>query len=207
VAGMPGYPRVDDPDSRDRFLKRAIVVGGTLLVGGAAVGGLPRLASSAQSPEQDAEIFNFALVLEQLQAAFYDEAVAQATLPAELLEFARVASGHERQHVSFLQEALGMSAREAPETDFGEATIDSEAFAAAAASLEDLAVAAYNGQGPNLTKPALAAAGKIVSVEARHASWIRDIAGRNPAPKATDPTLPAAAVMARLNRIADIKAR
>jgi Ferritin-like domain len=205
VAGIPGYLRVDDPDSRDRFLKRALVVGGTFLVGGAAVGGLPRLASSAQSPEQDAEIFSFALVLEQLQAAFYDESVAQATLPPKLLEFARVASGHERQHVSYLEEALGMSAREAPETDFGEATIDAEAFAAAAASLEDLAVAAYNGQAANLTAAGLQAAATIVSVDARHAAWIRAIAGRLPASQAVDAPLSRAEVEERLDKIGFIR--
>jgi hypothetical protein len=205
VAGMPGYPRADDPDSRDRFLKRAIVIGGTLLVGGAAVGSLPRLASSAQSPEQDAEVFNFALLLEQLQVAFYEESVAQAALPAELLEFARIASGHERQHVSYLREALGMSAREAPATGFGEATTDPEAFAAAAASLEDLAVAAYNGQAANLTAAGLQAAATVVSVDARHAAWVRAIAGRPPASQAVDAPLSRAEVEERLDEIGFIR--
>ena len=44
--------------------------------------------------------------------------------------------------------------------------------------LEDTAVAAYNGQAANHeTKPTLKAAATIVSVEARHAAWIRDIVG------------------------------
>jgi hypothetical protein len=87
VAGTPGYPRVDHPDSCDRFLRRALAAGGTVLAGGAVAAAPQRLAAS-QSPAQDAEVFNFALLLEWMQAAFYDEAVAQAALPAELLDFA-----------------------------------------------------------------------------------------------------------------------
>ena len=97
MAGIPGYPRGDNPASRDELLKRAFIAGGTLLVGGAVVAGLPRLAASAQSPEQDAEIFNFALLLEQVQSAFYDEAAERAEINAELLEFAKVAGEHERR--------------------------------------------------------------------------------------------------------------
>jgi rubrerythrin len=202
---MPGYPWVDDSDSRDRFLRRAFTAGGTLLVGGALAAALPRLASSARSPAQDAEIFNYALLLEQLQAAFYDEAAAQAALPAELLDFAKVAAGHEREHVAYLREALGPSAQEAPATDFGDATTDPEAFAAAAASLEDLAVAAYNGQAANLTEAGLQAATTVVSVDARHAAWVRAIAGRPPASQAVDAPLSRAEVEERLDELGFIR--
>jgi rubrerythrin len=198
VAGLSGHLRVDDVASRSRFFKRAILVGGTLLAGGAAVAGLPRLAASAQSPEQDAAIFEFALLLEQIQAAFYGEAAERGELDAELLEFAKVVAGHEREHVAYLEEALGSSAPAAPATDFGEATTDSEAFARAAASLEDLAVAAYNGQAANLTKSGLHDAATIVSVDARHAAWIRAIAGRSPAADPVDEPLSRAEVEERL---------
>ena len=60
-------------------------------------------------------------------------------------------------------------------------------FQATAMVLEDTGVAAYNGQGPNLTKKTLGAAAQIVSVEARHAAWIRDIVKKAPAPDAFDP--------------------
>ena len=49
-------------------------------------------------------------------------------------------------------------------------------------ALEETAVAAYNGQATNLTPEALATAARIASVEARHASWARGIAGEAPAP-------------------------
>jgi rubrerythrin len=199
VAGITGLESVGDPASRDRFLTRALVAGGTLLAGGALVAGLPKLAASAQSPEQDAEIFNFALLLEHLQAAFYGEAADTAELDGELLEFAKVVAEHEREHVGYLQEALGSSAVEAPETFFGAATTDPDAFAAAAISLEDLAVAAYNGQAANLTKGALRAAATIVSVDARHAAWIRAVVGRPAASQPVDQPFSRAQVLAKLD--------
>lgn len=189
MAGITGLESVGDPASRDRFLKRALVAGGTVLAGGALAAGLPRLAASAQSPEQDAEIFNFALLLEQVQAAFYREAADMAELDAELLEFAKVVAEHEREHVGYLRDALGSSAREEPETFFGAATTDPEEFAAAAITLEDLAVAAYNGQAANLTKDALRAAATVVSVDARHAAWIRAIVDQPAASQPVDQPL------------------
>jgi hypothetical protein len=47
-------------------------------------------------------------------------------------------------------------------------------------------VSAFNGQIPNLTKPRVLTAMKIVSVEARHVGWARDLAGNNPAPQPAD---------------------
>ena len=199
MAGFTGLDPSGDPASRDCFLKRALVAGGTLLAGGALVAGLPRLASSAQSPAQDAEIFELALLLERLQAAFYIEAAERAELDAELLEFAKVVAGHEREHVAYLEEALGSAAPPEPELDFGGATTQSEAFAEAAVLLEDLAVSAYNGQAANLTKGGLRAATTVVSVDARHAAWIRAILGQPAASQAVDEPLSQADVLAMID--------
>jgi len=190
----------DLTSSRERFLRRAIMAGGTLVVGGVVVAGLPRLAASAaQSAAQDAEIFNFALLLEYTQSAFYAEAVERAELTGELLEFATVVAEHERAHVEYLRDALGSEARDEPTTDFGEATADPDAFGAAAVTLEDVAVAAYNGQAGNLTKGALRAAATIISVDARHAAWIRSIVGETPAAQAVDEPLSAEQATARID--------
>jgi rubrerythrin len=189
----------DASTSRERFLQRAIVAGGALVAGGVLVAGLPRLAASAQSPAQDVEIFNFALLLEYTQAAFYGEAVERAELTGELLEFAKVVANHERAHVDYLRDALGSEARDEPTTDFGNATADPDAFGAAAVTLEDVAVAAYNGQAANLTKGALQAAATIISVDARHAAWIRSIIGESPAADAVDAPLTAEEATARLD--------
>ena len=47
-------------------------------------------------------------------------------------------------------------------------------------------MAAYNGQAANLTKDALRGAATVVSVDARHAAWIRSIVGDTPAEDAVD---------------------
>jgi rubrerythrin len=190
---------VEASASREGFLARAVLVGGTLLTGGALAAGLPRLATSAASVGQDAEIFALALRLERLQAAFYAEAAERAELDVELLEFAKVAAAHEREHVGYLEQELGAAAPAAPATDFGDATADPAAFAEAAATLEDVAVAAYNGQAANLTQAGLRAAAMIISVDARHAAWIRAIAGRPPASQAVDRPLSPAEVEAALD--------
>jgi hypothetical protein len=186
--------------SRRRFLGRAAAVGGTIVAGGAVVAALPRLAVSAPSPAQDAEILNFALLLEYIESAFFTEASVRGNLSGELLEFADVVRGHERAHVAFLRGALGGKARKRPTLEFGDATRSPAAFTAAAVALQDLAVAAYNGQAGNLTKGALAAAAKIVSVEARHAGWIRAISGKDPAPAATEKPMTARQATAAVNR-------
>jgi hypothetical protein len=77
---------------------------------------------------------------------------------------------------------------------------DPRRFVRTAAALEDAVVAAYNGQAANLTPERLADAATIVSVEARHAAWIRDIGGMPPAARATDAPLSADGVRAALRR-------
>ncbi|CAN5791719.1 hypothetical protein BH18ACT13_BH18ACT13_19110 [soil metagenome] len=170
-------------ESRANFLKKAVFAGGTLTLGGIAIGGLPALSFAQPSPSQDVQVLNFALTLEYLEAAFYTQA---RNLTGETREFARVVGAHERQHVAFLKKALGAKAVKSPTFDFGNTVTNQARFQATAVVLEDTGVAAYNGQGPRVTKPVLAAAGSIVSVEARHAAWIRDIVNQNPAPKAFD---------------------
>jgi hypothetical protein len=186
--------------SREKLLRRALAGGGAILAGGVVVAGLPRSADSAPSPAQDAQILNLALLLEYMESAFFTEASFSGKLSGELLEFAQIVRGHERAHVAFLRGALGSKARKEPKFDFENATKDPKAFTAAAVKLQDLMVAAYNGQATNLTTGALEAAAKIVSVEARHAGWIRAIAQENPAPDATDTPKTAAQVTRAVNR-------
>ncbi|CAN5324996.1 hypothetical protein BH20ACT13_BH20ACT13_23340 [soil metagenome] len=192
--------------SREQFVKRALVAGGAVTAGGAVLGALPRLASSAPSPAQDVKILNLVLLLEYIESAFYAEARARGALRGELREFVRVVGAHEQQHLSALKGALGSKARKEPRLRFGNATNDPDAFVAAAIELEDTSVAAYNGQATNLTKPTLAVAAKIVSVEARHAAWIRAIAGKPPAADATDPSLTQAQVQAALQKTGFLRA-
>jgi hypothetical protein len=184
--------------TRAEVIERALVTGGAVAAGGIAIAAVADPAGSRPSPAQDVEILNFALLIEYVQAAFYADALRRGSLTGERREFARRVGAHERAHVAFLRKALGGKARKAPKLDFGNDTTSPARFTDAALKLEDLAVAGYNAQAPNLTKPTLAAAAKIVSVEARHAAWIRAIAGVTPAPDASEPALPAPRVMKTL---------
>lgn len=156
------------------------------MVGGVAIGGLALPAASAPSPEQDQRILNFLLELEDLQAAFYRDAIERGGLRGELAEFAEVVGGHEREHAGFLRETLGSAARAARTFDLGDTTSDPQKFLSAAIRIEEAGLGAYTGAATNLTSDTLREASRIVSVEARHTAWARDLAERNPAPRATD---------------------
>ena len=162
--------------TRSELFKKAVLGGGTFVAGGVLIGGLPKVALAAPSARQDVAILNFALTLEYLEAEFYTRAVANGILEGELLNFATVVRDHEVAHVEFLQGALGDAAVAKPTFDFGEAVTDVETFTLTAVVLEDTGVLAYNGQGPRLRRRTLPAAASVVSVEARHAAWIRRIA-------------------------------
>jgi rubrerythrin len=185
--------------------RRAVLTAASLVAGGIIVGGVGAPAIGSGSRLGDAEILNFALEMEELQAALYGQALQHAGLTGELAQYARVVGGHERAHVAFLRETLGSRAKPAPAFDFGDAVTDPDRFAVAARVLEDLGVAALDGQAANLTKPSLAAVATIVSVEARHAAWIRDLLGELPAPTPTNPAEGAARVLAAIRRTGYVK--
>jgi hypothetical protein len=183
--------------SRSSFLRVAAGAGALVLAGVVfARGSEP--SEAAPSEALDLRIFEFALQLEYLQAAFYTEATAHGALRGDLRAFAEVVGRHERAHVAFLQQALGPAATPAPAFHFGNATRDPARFAAAARELENIGVGAYNGQGARLTRNAMIKAAEIVSVEGRHAAWISALVGEAPAPRAADPGVTAAAVMAQV---------
>jgi len=184
----------------NRMTRGAALEQAALAIAGATVAGVvlgqhADPALSRPSEKQDAEILNFALLLEYVQAAFHAEGLRRARLTGELRTFAQTASAHEAEHVAALKAALGSAARKQPEIDFGDDTADEDRFSLAALKLEDLGVAAYAAQAPNLTTPALKAAARIVSVESRHAAWIRDLRGLNPAPTAAEPAIDAQRVV------------
>jgi hypothetical protein len=185
--------------NRAAFLKRTLFAGGGIALGGVVLGGLPALGSAAPSPSQDAAILNFALTLEYLEAAFYGEAVSMGALSGDAATFAKVVKSHEDAHVAYLKKALGSKAGSKPTFDFKGTTSDQSKFIATAIALEQVGVGAYNGQGANLTKPTLGAAAMIVSVEARHEAWIRDIAGKVAAPDAFSPLYSKSQVQAKVN--------
>jgi hypothetical protein len=181
---------------------RAAALGGAVLGGGVLAGGWagPEVSTGRPSRGQDVRIFNFLLVLEELQVAFYDTALRRGALRGDLLRFARTVAPQEREHAAFLRNALGREARAVPKLDVRDATSDSARFRAAAIDLEETTAAGYIGQGGSLTRAAMQDAARIVAAEARHAAWIRDIAGTDPAPRAADPARSADDILADLRR-------
>jgi len=148
---------------------------------------LRRPASAASAKTRDISILNFALTLEELQAAFYTEVERNKVLHGALKEQADTVGAVERAHVRAFRSALGRAAIKRPHFDFGGATEGSDAFRKTAVAFEDLAVAAYKGQATRIqSKAVLAAAVGIHSVEARHAAWMRELFGITPAVNAFD---------------------
>jgi ferritin-like protein len=164
--------------TRADLFRRGATAGGAVIAGGLMIGGLPTVANAAPRAELDVSVLNFALLLEYLEAEFYVQAVASNTLSGDLLNFATTVRDHELAHVEFLEKALGSKANAKPTFDFKGTTNDPAKFAATSMVLEDLGVMAYDGQAFKLRPATLAAAATIVSVEARHAAWIRRIIGQ-----------------------------
>jgi rubrerythrin len=186
-------------DTRAGFLKKAGLAGGGLMGGGALLGALTPAAAMgagkgrppAKFGKGDIGILNFALTLEYLEAAFYNEATANNRKRTFLKgrqaqAFLKRVTADENAHVAFLKKALGNKAVAAPKVDFGRTTASESAFLKTAVALENTGVAAYAGQALNIADPAtVAAALSIHSVEARHAS----VAGLllKPTPKSQAP--------------------
>ena len=132
-------------------------------------------------------MLNFALVLEYMESSFYTEAERSKALRGKAEDAAKRVGAVERAHVKAFKELLGRKAIKRPAFNFRGTTESERAFLKTAVAFEDLAVAAYKGQAPRLrSKPVLAAALSIHSVEARHAAWMRYLFGVQPAVNAFD---------------------
>ena len=187
-------------EARARFLRNGLLAGAGLLLGAAAVVETGEPAAAAPSPRRDRRILRFLLQLEYLQADFYAAASDRGRLRGELREFAEVVGAHERKHVALLEKLSGPSSGGRPAYDFGEATANAKRFARAARTLEETGVSAYIGQGANLTPRSVLMVSRITAVEARHAAWIADYLGRDPAPRAADKAKTTRQVLASIHR-------
>lgn len=127
----------------------------------------------------DFGVLNYAYALEQLEAAFYTKVVGSFYSGASTTDMAVLndIKQHETLHRDFLKAALAANAIPALSVDFSSIDFTSRtSVLTAAKAFEDTGVSAYNGAAGHLKSANyLLIAGKIVSVEARHASAIRDL--------------------------------
>lgn len=182
--------------SRRQFARNALAAG----VGAGMLNMLGAGEGRAQGIT-DADILNFALNLEYLEAEFYTVITTGATIEqhgvpvsglgtpgpttgATRLDFrgdrlleqtAQELAYDERQHVLLIRSALGSAAVAKPAIDFSAAGVTTiQRFLQAARVFEDLGVSAYGGAAPLVqSKEVLAVATRIALVEALHAGNIR----------------------------------
>ncbi|KAK2590071.1 hypothetical protein QQS21_012244 [Conoideocrella luteorostrata] len=147
----------------------------------------------------DGIILNYALTLEHLEDTFYRDGLAKfsesdfkaAGFDTAFYNNVKKVAKDEETHVSFLTTALkaaGASPVAACTYDFGYK--DVKTFVATASILEGVGVSAYLGAAADImSKTYLTAAGSILTVEARHSSYIRAGLKQVPFPQAFDAPL------------------
>lgn len=188
----------DRLDSRRKVMHRFSFIGKTLALAAvpSAIGSMFKKAyGQTNSDIQDALLFAF--LLENLEAEFYKRVVSNFTaigVPGGAAQAALTTiRDHEVAHVSFLRTVLGQlnasipnytaasfdftGAKGAGNGPFAAAFSNYGVMLAVAQAFEDTGVRAYKGQAPRLinNNDVLQAALQIHSVEARHASHIRQM--------------------------------
>jgi len=211
----PSSPTIEGGHTRAGFLRKA-GIGGAALVGGGALLGVPSAAFAGHSDAiPDADILNFALTLEYLEATFYTEALGSSGttgVPASAATFdrrdiirarqvarlggriRREAYGylsdirdHEITHVEFLRGQLGAAAVGPCKFDFSSALGSVSSFLSTAQLLENTGVMAYDGAIRYVDAgDVLQASAQIATVEARHAAYLNLINGDSPFPSPFD---------------------
>lgn len=149
-----------------------------------AMGTLFQKAYGQTQPTDVNSILNFALTLEYLESEYYNTGVGTAGLiPSDGMPALTLIQSDENHHVTFLKSVLKTDAVAKPTFDFTAGGVfpnpfaNYDVFLALAQAFEDTGVRAYKGQAPNLmgNKVVLQAALNIHSVEARHASHLRQM--------------------------------
>ena len=158
---------------------------------GAALAAVPFMRpdrAQAQSSDGDLGILNYALTLEYLERAFYNQAIAAGNLPDGAGDLFAEIAANEAAHVTLLAGAIS-EAGGTPvvytddDFSFDGFLDDAVSVATLAQGLEDTGVRAYKGQAAAISDPGiLTVALQIHSVEARHAAAIRRLS-ESPAEK------------------------
>ena len=162
---------------------------------GAPGAGTARLAAAQTELSTDADVLNYALTLEHLEAAFYQLTgnydLGEDAFGNPINDWLMQAGEQEAIHVTTLTDAitqLGAEPVAAAEYDFS--LTDYVSFLNTAATLENIGVSAYDGAAQFLTnRDLVTAVGAIVAVEARHASYLNLLTQGLPFPAAFESPL------------------
>ncbi|KAF4594740.1 ferritin-like protein [Ophiocordyceps camponoti-floridani] len=155
-----------------------------------------RKVKAASPPLTDTDILNYALTLEYLERRFYTEGLKNFTsddfidagFDGKLYDNLARVRDDEKSHVKFLSTALGSAAIAEPRFTFP--VQNAHDFVGLAGVLEGVGVSAYLGAAASVSsKDYLTAAGSILTVEARHASYLRSVLHQVPAPTSYDTPL------------------
>ena len=132
----------------------------------------------------DVGILNYALTLEYLETAFYEDVVKSGLFKGSDLETIRKVGSEEAEHVAALTgfvKQMGGTPAPKPKTEFPLKSATS--VLELAATVENLGAAAYLGQAPYITGASvLSAALSIHSVEGRHAAALNTLLGESITP-------------------------
>ncbi len=170
-------------DGRRTFLKAGGGAAALLTLGAlAATNGPSALAQTTGVVDLgtgDLGIANYTFLLEQLEAAFYTQVINTpfTGMTAEERQILTDIRDHEIIHRDFIRMAIGFRAIPAVQFNFSRINFsDRTSVLTTAQIFEDTGVAALNGAGQLIASPdILVLAGKIASVEGRHAAAIRDL--------------------------------
>jgi Ferritin-like domain len=185
--------------TRSSFILRGALAAGAFY-GASAVTPFVSQALAGETGGGDAEILNFALTLEYLEADFYNVKGKSLSLTGEAKSYAKLFGEEEAEHVTALAAAIKqLGATPVAKPTFVFPVTTQSSFLALASVLENTGVGAYNGAAPTLqSKQVLAAAGSIVQIEARHAAAIDLLIGKSPTPsEGFDTPLTKAQVLAK----------
>ncbi|KAJ5482149.1 hypothetical protein N7475_000961 [Penicillium sp. IBT 31633x] len=166
-----------------------------LALTGAAIG-LANAGPVSKRAITDADVLNYALTLEHLEATFYEEGLKNYT-QADFIKAGfkdpfyanlKEVASDEVEHETFLTSALkAAGASPVARCTYNFPTTDVDSFLALASVLEGVGVSAYLGAAASIMNETyLTAAGSILTTEARHSAYLRAALGQVPFAQAFD---------------------